>query len=188
MYSISRHFYPKQLTSEEYNKWFIIIKRQVNIRSAHNTKFQSCSELVQASQGGNEKKRKQIFIFKLYQKMSSFSHGIYCLDIIKRISFENRLFNIKSKTKRIAIIAIILQRVVRTAERIIGTTHPLSQELYLSTVSKGAGKITLDPSDPAHSLFELLPSGRCYGAPSTRTTRHTNSFFPQAINLMNTWQ
>ncbi len=53
-----------------------------------------------------------------------------------------------------------LQRVVRTAERIIGTTLPTLQELYLSRVSKRAGKITLDPSHTAHSLFELLPSGR----------------------------
>ena len=41
-----------------------------------------------------------------------------------------------------------LQRVVRTAERIIGTTLPSIQELYLSRVSKKAGKITLDPSLP----------------------------------------
>ena len=79
-----------------------------------------------------------------------------------------------------------LQRVVRTAERIIGTTLPSIQELYLSRVSKRAGKITLDPSHPAHSLFELLPSGRRYRALSTRTARHRNSFFPQAIHLMNT--
>ncbi len=80
-----------------------------------------------------------------------------------------------------------LRRVVRTAERIVGTTLPTLQELYLSRVSKRAGKITLDPSHPAHSLFELLPSGRRYRALSTRTTRHRNSFFPQAIHLMNTW-
>ncbi len=80
-----------------------------------------------------------------------------------------------------------LRRVVRTAERIIGTTLPTLQELYLSRVSKRAGKITLDPSHPAHSLFELLPSGRRYRALSTRTTRKRNSFFPQAVHLMNTW-
>ncbi len=79
-----------------------------------------------------------------------------------------------------------LRRVVRTAERIVGTTLPTLQDLYLSRVSKRAGKITLDPSHPAHSLFELLPSGRRYRALSTRTTRHRNSFFPQAIHLMNT--
>ncbi len=70
-----------------------------------------------------------------------------------------------------------LRRVVWTAERIIGTTLPTLQELYLSRVSKRAGKITLDPSHPAHLLFELLPSGRRYRALSTRTTRHRNSLF-----------
>ncbi len=80
-----------------------------------------------------------------------------------------------------------LWKVVRTAERIIGTTLPSLQELYLYRVRKRAGKITLNPSNPAHSLFELLPSGRLYRALSTRTTRHRNSFFPQAIHLMNTW-
>ncbi len=79
-----------------------------------------------------------------------------------------------------------LRRVVRTVERIIGTTLPTLQKLYSSRVSKRAVKITLDPSHPAHSLFELLPSGRRYRALSTRTTRHRNSFFPQAIHLMNT--
>ncbi len=59
-------------------------------------------------------------------------------------------------------------------------THTL-QELYLSRVSKRAGRIPLNPSHPAHSLFELLPSGQCYRALSTRTTRHKNSIFPQAI-------
>ncbi len=81
-----------------------------------------------------------------------------------------------------------LRRVVRTAERIVGTTLPTLQELYLSRVSKRAGKITLDPSHPAHSLFELLPSGRRYRALCTRTTRHRNSFFPKAVHLMNTSQ
>ncbi len=52
-----------------------------------------------------------------------------------------------------------LLRIVRTAERIMGATLPTLQELYSSRVSKSAGKIILDPSHPAHSLFELLPSG-----------------------------
>ncbi len=80
-----------------------------------------------------------------------------------------------------------LRRVVRTAERIIGTTFPTLQELYLSRVSKRAGKITQDHSHTAHSLFELLPSGRRYRSLSTRTARHRNSFFRQAIHLMNNW-
>ncbi len=82
-----------------------------------------------------------------------------------------------------------LQRVVRTTERIVGTTLPTLQEMYLSRASKRAVQITLDPSHPAHFLFDLLPSGRrrCYRALSTRRARHRNSFFPQAVHLMNTW-
>ncbi len=79
-----------------------------------------------------------------------------------------------------------IQRVVRTAERIVATTLHTLQELHLSRVSKRAVKITLDPSHQAHSLFERLPSGRRYRALSTRTTRYRNSFFPQVIHLMNT--
>ncbi len=75
-----------------------------------------------------------------------------------------------------------LWRVVRTAERIIGTTLPTLQELYSSRVSKRAGKITLDPSHP-HFLFELLPSSWCYRALSTRMTRHRNSFFPLKLSI-----
>ncbi|KAK3541520.1 hypothetical protein QTP86_028650 [Hemibagrus guttatus] len=78
-----------------------------------------------------------------------------------------------------------LQRTVRTAERIIGAPLPTLQELYTSRVRKRALKITLDPSHPGHILFDLLPSGRRYRAANTRTARHKNSFFPQAIYVLN---
>ncbi len=51
-----------------------------------------------------------------------------------------------------------LWRVVRTAERIIGTTLPTLQELYSSRVSKRAGKITLDPLHPAYYIWSTLQS------------------------------
>ncbi len=70
-----------------------------------------------------------------------------------------------------------LQRTVRTAERIIGAPLPSLQELYTSRVRKRAKKVTLDPSHPAHSLFVLLPSGRCYRSLSTKTARHKNSLY-----------
>ncbi len=76
-----------------------------------------------------------------------------------------------------------LQRTVRTAERIIGAPLPSLQELYISRVRKRAKKVTLDPSHPA--LFVLLPSGRCYRSLSTKTARHKNSFFPQAVSHLN---
>ncbi|KAL0199214.1 hypothetical protein M9458_007754, partial [Cirrhinus mrigala] len=75
-----------------------------------------------------------------------------------------------------------LQRTVRTAERIIGVHLPNLQDLYISRVKKRAGNIIQDPSHPGHNLFALLPSGRRYRSLSTKTSRHKNSFFPNAIS------
>ncbi len=50
-----------------------------------------------------------------------------------------------------------VRKVVRTAERIIGTPLLTLQELYSSRVSKRAGKITLDPSFPAHFVCVNIP-------------------------------
>ncbi|KAK3566300.1 hypothetical protein QTP86_032231 [Hemibagrus guttatus] len=52
-------------------------------------------------------------------------------------------------------------------------------------LQRTALKISLDPSHPGHLLFDLLPSGRRYRAATTRTARHKNSFFPQAVYLLN---
>ncbi len=101
----------------------------------------------------------------LIQFYSAIIESILCMSITVWFSSAT-----KSDLRR-------LLRVVRTAEWIIGTTLPTLQELYSSRVSKRTDKITLDPSHPAHSLFELLLSGRHYRALSTRTTRHRNSFF-----------
>ncbi|KAL0202579.1 hypothetical protein M9458_000597, partial [Cirrhinus mrigala] len=78
-----------------------------------------------------------------------------------------------------------LQRTVRTAERIIGVHLPNLQDLYISRVKKWAGNIIQDPSHPGHNLFALLPSGRRYRSLSTKTSRHKNSFFPNAISSLN---
>ncbi len=60
-----------------------------------------------------------------------------------------------------------------------GLSLPSLQELYTSRVKKRAKKVILDPSHPAHALFELLPSGRRYRSLSTKTARHKNSFSPR---------
>ncbi len=73
-----------------------------------------------------------------------------------------------------------LQRTVRTPERITGAHQPSLQEVYTSRVRKRAKKVTLDPSHPAHSLFELLPSSQRYRSLNTKTTRDIISFYPQA--------
>ncbi|KAI3361784.1 hypothetical protein L3Q82_002121 [Scortum barcoo] len=53
-----------------------------------------------------------------------------------------------------------LQRIVRTAERIIGVPLPSLQDLYTTRLTQKAITIVNDASHPAHSLFSLLPSGK----------------------------
>ncbi|XP_051517576.1 uncharacterized protein LOC127419842 [Myxocyprinus asiaticus] len=78
-----------------------------------------------------------------------------------------------------------LQRVVRTAKHIIGGELPSLQEIYTRRCVKKARRIIRDSSHPSHGLFSLLPSGRRYRSIRTRTSRIHDSFFPQAIRLLN---
>uniref|UniRef100_A0A3B4FQ53 Reverse transcriptase domain-containing protein n=1 Tax=Pundamilia nyererei TaxID=303518 RepID=A0A3B4FQ53_9CICH len=78
-----------------------------------------------------------------------------------------------------------LQRVVRSAEKVIGCRLPSLQDLYTSRTLRRAARISADPSHPGHSLFDLLPSGRRLRSIRTRTSRHKNSFFPSAVGHMN---
>uniref|UniRef100_A0A8C6PAK0 Reverse transcriptase domain-containing protein n=1 Tax=Nothobranchius furzeri TaxID=105023 RepID=A0A8C6PAK0_NOTFU len=78
-----------------------------------------------------------------------------------------------------------LQRIVRSAEKVIGCSLPSLQDLYVSRTRGSAGRIAADPSHPGHRLFEPLPSGRRLQSIRTRTSRHKNSFFPSAVRLVN---
>ncbi|MPV02351.1 DUF1891 domain-containing protein [Escherichia coli] len=78
-----------------------------------------------------------------------------------------------------------LQRVVRTAEKIIKTPLPSLQSIYHRRVHRRAASILKDPTHPQHGLFKLLPSGRRYRSAKCRTTRLKNSFFPTAIRAIN---
>uniref|UniRef100_A0AAQ4S2X5 Alkylated DNA repair protein AlkB homologue 8 N-terminal domain-containing protein n=2 Tax=Gasterosteus aculeatus aculeatus TaxID=481459 RepID=A0AAQ4S2X5_GASAC len=78
-----------------------------------------------------------------------------------------------------------LQRVLRSAERVIGCNLPSLQDLFASRSLKRAKKIAADPSHPGQKLFVPLPSGRRLRSIRTTTSRHTNSFFPSAVGLIN---
>ncbi len=79
-----------------------------------------------------------------------------------------------------------LQRVVRLAERISGSTLPSLQGIYLKCCRSRAAKITKDSNHPGNHLLRLLPSGRRYRSLMAKTERLRKSFFPQAIRLLNT--
>uniref|UniRef100_A0AAQ6IKW0 Alkylated DNA repair protein AlkB homologue 8 N-terminal domain-containing protein n=1 Tax=Anabas testudineus TaxID=64144 RepID=A0AAQ6IKW0_ANATE len=78
-----------------------------------------------------------------------------------------------------------LQRVVKTAEKIIRTPLPSLQTVYHRRVHRRAATILKDPTHPQHGLFTLLPSGRRYRSVKCRTSRLSNSVFPSAIRLLN---
>ena len=78
-----------------------------------------------------------------------------------------------------------LQRIIHSAEKVIGCNLPALEDLYAARTLKRAKKIASDPSHPGHKLFEVLPSGRRLRSSQTKTSRHKSSFFPSAINLLN---
>lgn len=81
-----------------------------------------------------------------------------------------------------------LNRVVSTASRIIGLDLPRICDIYNIRLLKTGLKILKDSSHPANSLFIPLPSGRRLGSIRSRTTRFSNSTYPQAVRALNSQQ
>ncbi|KAK2920678.1 hypothetical protein Q8A73_000163 [Channa argus] len=79
-----------------------------------------------------------------------------------------------------------LQRIVRTAEKIIGVSLPSIMHIYTTRCIRKANSIVDDPTHPSHTLFTLLPSGKRFRSIRAATSRLCNSFFTQAIRLLNT--
>ncbi len=78
-----------------------------------------------------------------------------------------------------------LQRIVRTARLIVGGELPSLQDIYTRRCTRKARRIIKDSSQLSHSLLSLLPTGRRLRSIWSHTSRLRNSFFPQAIRLMN---
>ena len=78
-----------------------------------------------------------------------------------------------------------VQRVVRTAEKITGTSLPSIQDVAERRCLSRAQNIAKDPTHPHHELFSLLPSGRRFRSALCRTERFFNSFLPNTIRLSN---
>ncbi|XP_059836580.1 uncharacterized protein LOC132399811 isoform X2 [Hypanus sabinus] len=78
-----------------------------------------------------------------------------------------------------------LQNVVKTAQRIIGTQLPTTENIYYKSCLGRAKSIIKDASHPNHGLFTLLPSCRRYRSFCSCTSRHRKSFFPEAVPLLN---
>lgn len=125
---------------------------------------------------------------------------LYFLRILKKNDLSERLLVIfyRSSIESILVYCVTvwyagcsaadkkrIQRVINTAQKIVGCPLPSLEEIATSRLMSKATKIALDCSHPGHQLFELLPSGRRFRCPKTRTSRFKNSFFPKAITVLN---
>lgn len=79
-----------------------------------------------------------------------------------------------------------LQRVIKSAQEIVGHPLPTLDDIYNSRCLTMARNIIKDSSYPSHRLFDLLPSGRRCRCIKSRTNRLRNSFIPRATTLLNT--
>ena len=73
-----------------------------------------------------------------------------------------------------------LDRVVKTASKIVGSELTSLTAIYKDRSKKRACNIFSDQTHPAHYLFDLLPSGKRYRCIRTKT-RFRNSFYPSAV-------
>ena len=78
-----------------------------------------------------------------------------------------------------------LDRIVKTAGRIIGAELTPVASLFLARARTRARKIVMDKVHPANYLFRLLPSGKRFGRIKTGTDRFKDSFYPTAVSILN---
>ena len=78
-----------------------------------------------------------------------------------------------------------LHRIVRTAQYIPGAKLPTIPDIYTRRCQRKAKKMVKDSSHPSHRLFSLLLHSEQYRRDKSRSKRLLNSFYPQAIRLLN---
>ncbi len=78
-----------------------------------------------------------------------------------------------------------LQRVVQTARHIVRGELPSLQDIYTRRCIRKTQRIIKDSSHPSHRMLSLLPSGRRLRSIRSHTKQLRDSFFSQAIRLMN---
>lgn len=78
-----------------------------------------------------------------------------------------------------------LERVIKNAGYITGANLDNLYTIYSKRVLKRTRSIMDDVNHPAHSLFQMMPSGRRLRSMPARTERMKLSFYPSAIRTFN---
>lgn len=84
-----------------------------------------------------------------------------------------------------SLVRKVLQRVVKLAQAIPRAALPSMQDLCHSRVCSRACNIIKHSTCPVHPLFTVTPSGKRYRSIRTRTSKLRDSFYPQAVRLIN---
>ena len=80
---------------------------------------------------------------------------------------------------------VLLDRMVRSASKTIGTTLPTVDELYEIYMMKKTRDILKDTSHPLHEFDHVAQCGCQYISERTRTNRYRNTFLPTSVRLLN---
>ena len=76
-----------------------------------------------------------------------------------------------------------LERIVFVAGKIIGSSPPSLEQLYMERTIHKAQTIMGDESHPMNHLFQLLPSGKRFSSAYARTERYKRTFLHSAVSL-----
>ena len=80
---------------------------------------------------------------------------------------------------------VLLDRIVWSASKTIGTTFPKVDEHYETCVMKKTRDILKDTSHLLHECFYVAQSGCRYISERTRTNIYRNTFLPTSVRLLN---
>jgi hypothetical protein len=124
-------------------------------------------------------KRARQSFFSL-RRLKRFSMGLQILKKLYSCTIESILTGCIT-----AWYSKALQRIVDTAQYITGAELPAIQDLYTRRCQMKALKMLKDSSHPSHRIFSLLPHGKRYQCTKCGTHNTVNSFYPQAMRLLN---
>ena len=78
-----------------------------------------------------------------------------------------------------------LDQIVRVGSKLCGAQCTPLSSLYETRCARKAIRILNDNSHILNDLFNMLPSGRRFSVPRSRTNRYRLSFIPRAIDILN---
>lgn len=127
-------------------------------------------------------------------------HRLFCLRKLSQLSIDRTMMRLFYHAFMESVLAFSLvswfgnlplreknslNQIIKWSGRLIGETQLSLESLYTNQLRRLASSIPSDVSHPLVCEFQLLPSGRRYIVPRSRTIHYRNSFVPAAVSLLN---